>query len=204
MSPRPLSIGDRLPPASGRVSLVTPGTHGWYALRVAPQREGWVEARLKLFGVKAFHPVLTRTVVRKGVRKRLVQRYLPGYVFAHFPGWPVIHEVLAVPHVLGALTVQSGDWAMIAPWDLRALYDMRAVDAGMRDAAAAEAAKRKAARALRPGGGVLFKAGPLAGQTCEVIEIAGAGDVRVRLRLFGGDQVITAQASDLVPLRKAC
>lgn len=203
MTPRALSIGDRLPPASGRVALFEPGPAGWYALRVAPQREGWVEARLALFGVRAFHPVLTRTVVRKGIRKRQVSRYLPGYVFARFPGWPVIHEVLAVPHVLGALTVQSGDWAMIAPEDLRALYAMRQIQAAIEDAALAEAAKLKAARALRAGTNALFRAGPLSGLTCEVVEIAGAGDVRVRLRLFGADQVVIAQASDLVSLRKA-
>lgn len=203
MMHRPLSIGDRLPPASGRVALFEPGPAGWYALRVAPQREGWVEARLALFGVRGFHPVLTRTVVRKGVRKRLVQRYLPGYVFARFPGWPVIHEVLAVPHVLGALTVQSGDWAMIAPEDLRSLYHMRLVDGEIRNAEKEQAARRKAARALTPGGGVLFKAGPFVGLPCEVVEIRGEGEVKVRLNIFGAHQVIKAQASDLVPMRKA-
>lgn len=203
MIPRALSIGDRLPPASRRVALVEPGPAGWYALRVAPQREGWVEARLALFGVRGFHPVLTRTVVRKGIRKRLVQREIPGYVFARFPGLPVIHEVLAVPHVLGALTMQDGRWAMIVPEDLQALYGLRERRAEIEDAARAEAARIKAARALRSGARALFRGGPLSGSTCEVVEIAGNGDVRVRLRLFGADQVIAAQASDLVSLRKA-
>lgn len=203
MMPRPLSIGDQLPPASGRVALFEPGPAGWYALRVAPQREGWVEARLALFGVLGFHPVTTQTVQRRGMRKRLVTRYLPGYVFARFPGWPVIHQVLAVPHVLGALAVEDGRWAMIKPDDLRSLYGMRDRDAQIEDAIKAEAARRRAANALRSSDSALFRSGPLAGRSCEVVEISGAGDVRVRLRLFGSDQVVTTQADDLVPIRKA-
>jgi len=202
MMHRPLSIGDRLPPASGRVALFEPGPAGWYALRVAPQREGWVEARLALFGVRAFHPVLTRTVVRKGIRKRQVSRYLPGYVFARFPGWPIIHEVLAVPHVLGALTVQSGDWAMIAPEDLQALYSMRDRDEAIEEVRKAEVARRRAARALYPGGAALFRSGPFGGSKCEVVEIEGTGKVRVRLRIFGVDTITQTHADDLVALRK--
>ncbi|MCW1932626.1 transcription termination/antitermination NusG family protein [Pararhodobacter zhoushanensis] len=197
-----VAVGDVVS-TSGPAPLFQPGPAQWYALRVAAQRESFVERWLSLRGVMGFHPVLTRTVVRHGRKLQQAKRYLPGYVFARFPGYPVVHAIRTLPHVLGALTVQDGNWACIKPEDLRALYDMRQVDAKIEDAEAAAAARRKAARALRAGGGALFRAGPMAGTRCEVIEIAGSGDVRVRLRLFGAEHLVSTRAEDLISIRKA-
>lgn len=194
--------GDQAGLAVGAAGLWGDAAGGWYALRVAPQREGFVEAWLARRGVQAFHPVMQRQSVVRGRPRVWYRAYLPGYVFARFPGAPVVHRVLALPHVVGALTLRGEDWARIAPADLRALYDMRQVDADLTDARAAQLARQRAARALRPGGGALFRGGPMAGTRCEVVEIRGAGEVRVRLTLFGGEVIASASPSDLVALRK--
>ena len=195
-----LQVGDYVLD-EGRAPITVPGTAGWYALRVAPQREGFVERWLGLRGVTGFHPVLRRRVVRFGRPRESVTRYLPGYVFARFPGEPIPHAVQALPHILGALTARDGHWARILPSDLTALYEMREKDEQIDDARAAAAARRKAAAALRSGSGALFRSGPLAGQPCEVVEISGTGDVRVKLHLFGAVRETSAQATDLVAVR---
>ncbi|WP_370267436.1 transcription termination/antitermination NusG family protein [Nioella sp.] len=196
-----LQVGDYVLD-EGRAPITIPGTAGWYALRVAPQREGFVERWLGLRGVTGFHPVLRRRVVRFGKPRESVTRYLPGYVFARFPGEPIPHAVQALPHILGALTARDGHWARLVPSDLRALYGMRNTDADLEDTRATEQARRKRAAALRVGQGALFRSGPMAGVSCEVVELKGTGDVRVRLRAFGSDRVVTAQDRDLVALRK--
>lgn len=186
-----------------RPAIFRAGDPGWYALRVAPQRETFVERWLFLRGVMGFHPVLTRRVVSNGKPRKQTTRYLPGYVFARFPGAPIIHAVQALPHILGAVTAANGSWAQLVPADLLALYGMRDLDSDIEEARKVSAMQRKRASALQAGKGALFRAGPMAGVACEVVEIAGNGDVRVRLRAFGSDRVVTASVHDLVATRKA-
>jgi hypothetical protein len=55
----------------------------WYALRVRPQEEKKVEARLTHFGVTAFLPTELSDPIRHGRKKglRLERPKLPGYIF---------------------------------------------------------------------------------------------------------------------------
>lgn len=189
-----LAVGDVLPPSGSRVPLVEPGAPVWIALRVQSQHEDQVEAWLALRGVYAFHPVLMRRTRVKGRARDYARRYLPGYVFARFPGLPLVARVMACPWITGALCGSGGGWAVLEPADLRALHGLRRIDA-------AQAAAARARAVLRPGDRALFRAGPLAGQPCEVADLKGAGGVVVRLRLFGGDMAVTTTAADLVVMR---
>lgn len=183
---------------SPRAPLFRPGAPRWHALRVRPQSEDFVEAWLDRRGVYAFHPVEQRVGHRHGRAVTWLRRYLPGYVFARFPGTAICHAVAALPHITGAVTVRGGQWACLDGADLRDLHGM-AHRALIHQRAEAEAAARaRAARALRPGCRALFSAGPLEGQECEVIEIAGSGAVRVRLRLFGAPHEVSVQGAVLV------
>lgn len=177
-----------------RAPLFEAGPAGWYALTVAAQREDQAEAWLARRGVYAFHPVVVRRVVQRGRRREYLRRYLPGYVFARFPGLPVAHRVLDCPFVTGALALQSGVWGRLDPRDLRAIHAMRKVE----DAAAARRSASVRSR-LSVGCAALFRTGPLAGLRCEVAEVSGAG-VLVTLSLFGGEVSARAECADLVPL----
>jgi transcription antitermination factor NusG len=182
--------------------LFAPGARRWYALRVAPQSEDRVEGWLARRGVYAFHPVLIRRVRQRGHLREVARRYLPGYVFAAFPGAPVVHRVCAHRDVLGAICRGDGQWGALDPEGLRAIHKMRAIDRQHLDALRAERIRRRQAMALRPGDNALFRAGPLAGQACEVIEIPAQGGARVRLRMFSGDVVTRVDPQSLVPLRR--
>lgn len=177
-------------------AIFWPGVVRWYALRVPPQREDQAEAWLKRRGVYAFHPVLRRNVVRYGVTHEQARRYLPGYVFARFPGQPREHMVVASPFILGALCRSDGFWGILRPQGLRAIYAMRKID----QAEEASRAERKRAGLLRVGDQALFMAGPFADFPCEVIEVMAGGGAKVRLQLFGREVPFEAKDGTLVPL----
>ena len=188
----------------GKAAIFTDGPKQWYALRVVSQREDHAEQWLELRGVYAFHPVTTRRVRRCGVLREHHRRYLPGYVFARFPGCPVEHAVLASPFITGALSFQaSGEWGALDPSQLQAIHAMRRKDAEDRATRKAEAARRKRASLVRKGDSAMFRSGPLSQYPCEVIELRADGGARVAFRLFGRDVVADAIAEDLVTLRVA-
>lgn len=197
-----MSVGDTLAPPQAAAAIVTPGPARWYALRVAPQREDEAEAWLRLRGVYGFHPVLMRRAVRHGRRREYARRYLPGYVFARFRGEPVVHRVLACPFILGALCRSGGVWGVLEPARLRQIHAMRRVDAEARARRLAQLRHRQARAQAQAGGAALFVGGAFAGARCEVVEIAADGGAMVRMRLFGGDVLVTAQAGDLVGLHE--
>lgn len=200
---RALGIGDCVPTDGGdRPALYTPGPARWHALTVRPQREDQVEAWLALRGVYAFHPVLMRRTKVKGRVREYARRYLPGYVFARFNGEPLVHRVLDCDHVVGALTLSSGEWGILNPAKLAAIHAMRKVDAEGEARRAAEAARRRQAAQLRNGDRALFRAGPFAGMACEVVSLKGDGGVVVRIDIFGRPTLGEAMPVDLVPLRK--
>ena len=182
--------------------LWSPGPLGWYALRVAPQREAVVEGWLARFGVPSFHPCLMRQVRVRGALRQYRSAYLPGYVFARFPGEPLAHRVRAQGDIHGAICLQGGQWARIDTASMRGLLNMRDRAAAIDSDRAAEGARLRALKSVRAGDRALFRAGPLVGQQCEVVELTGPGAVTVRLRLFGADHHAQAQAGDLVPLRR--
>lgn len=197
-----LSIGDAVDLDRAAGAIVTPGPARWYALRVSPQREDQAEAWLRLRGVYAFHPVLMRRVTRAGKVRDYARRYLPGYVFARFRGEPRAHLVLNCPFISGALCRSDGGWGVLEPARLRQIHAMRRVDAEGEAARVARAAQRRAASLARPGEAALFTGGAFSGARCEVVELNADGGATVRMSLFGGEVLVSAQAADLVGLRK--
>jgi transcription antitermination factor NusG len=195
-------IGQAVAARQGGAALWSEGPRGWFALCVVRQREARVESWLAARGVEAFHPVIVKRVRVRGAERVYRPALLPGYVFARFPGWPQAHLVRAQGDVLGAITLQSGDWARIDTASMRGILAMRDRAAAIDSARRAEGARLLALKAVRVGEPAEFVAGPLSGQRCEVVELVGAGAVRVRLRLFGADHEAEAKAADLVRLRK--
>lgn len=193
-----MKIGDQ---AGVRVlaALSAGGAPWWCALRVAAGHEARVRRWLEYRGVTAFYPVTQRRAVRCGKLRVWEAVYLPGLVFACFRGAPIAHRVRACAGVVGAIQTSGGAWARLVPADLVALHRMRQRG---EDLDAESRARALAARLVRPGEGALFRAGPLAGQHCEVVTLAGTGRARVRLRLFGADHEAEADISDLVPVRR--
>lgn len=206
-----LSVGDsvtgalpgRTDPLAGAVRLFDPGPSRWHALIVTPQSEARVELWLARHGVYAFHPVLTVTRRRHGRVASHARRYLPGYVFARFDGAPRTHVVMAHDDIRGAICRADGAWGVLAAQDLRQIHAMR--DRARVEVLAAHAARKRRLAAIAPvaGGAALFRAGPLAGQVAEVVELRPDGGALVRLRLFGADLLASARAHDLVSMRKA-
>lgn len=164
----------------------------WHALQVSPQKERATEAWLALRGVEAFHPVKARPTVSHGVRRTIESAYLPGYVFARFPGRALRSRVMDFPPIKGAICTQNGHWGIIRPRDIRQLYAMRSAEA------AANERKNRAAM-LKRGDKVKVLEGLWAdGQEVEVLEIR-SGKARFKIHMFGAD--VDAEA-DIDGLRK--
>lgn len=195
-----LSVGDRIGALKDAGAIFEPDRSAWYALRVQPQREDQAEAWLARRGVYAFHPVLERKVVCRGILRVYDRRYLPGYVFARFPGIPIIHRVMACAFITGALTLQSGAWGVLDRERLAAIHAMRKIDLETKAALQKRRAQR---RLLSRGDRVMFRAGPFAEIKGEVIDLAADGGVTVRLVLFAREFDVATSAVDLVPMQKA-
>ena len=191
---RDFGIGDVIPGVAS-AALYEAGPARWYALRVAPQREEQAELWLQQRGVYAFHPVRMRKVVRFGKTRDYARRYLPGYVFARFPGEPAPMQVLRSPHILGALTCSGGQWGVLEPERLRALHAMRQPDERQRQSQAALQARKRADARFRVGDSAMFRAGPFAGLPCEVAELKADGGLTLRLMIFGRETVTRADAA---------
>jgi len=195
-----LQVGDRVASPVTDTAIFTDGVPRWFALRVAAQREEQAEAWLARRGVYAFHPVTKRRSVIKGRVREYHRRYLPGYVFARFPGAPVVHKVMACPFVIGALALSGGAWGVLDPRDLQAIHAMRKVDEAA--AVARRDAKRRRRVSLRPGDAAMFSAGVFSEMRCEVVGLKADGGVVVRVALFGGDVLAKTSADDLITIKK--
>lgn len=177
-----LNVGDTVPvetEADAR-ALYRPGEPRWHGVVVPPMREGQCEAWLERRGVYSFHPVTYRTVTIRGKRKRIESRYLPGYVFARFPGPAIWHRVMASLFVADAIRMSSGDPAILAPADLTNIHAMRAIDE------AAEEARRNAAK-IRRGDRVRMLSGIFEGEAVEVLSLDN-GRVKIGMTLFGAER----------------
>lgn len=166
----------------GARQIFEEGKPRWHALTVPVMKEAAAEAWLKRRGVYSFHPVKGKTVFIKGKAIERKRRYLPGYVFARFPGQPIIHKVLASQFISGAISFKSGVWGILSPDDLRGIHTMRDVDHE------AETAKRSAS--LLSKGDRVRVLGGLTGdddQEVEIVELTTDGRVKFKLRLFGTD-----------------
>lgn len=193
----PLAVGDAVP-GPARTAIYEDGAAGWFALITRPQKERAVEGWLAARGVYSFHPVLVRATRIRGKVVRSERRYLPGYVFARFPGAPVCHAVMAFPMINDAIRMADGRWGLLDGGDLRRLHGMRSVDVEAARQERKDADRRRQAVRPRVGHGALFRSGPLAGQRCEVVSLDAVGGAVVRVTMFGGSSRVAAQEVDLV------
>lgn len=203
-SAAPLIVGDVVGLGYGIAGIFTPGPSRWHALRVSPQREDQATAWLRRRGVIAFHPVLMRKVRRMGRVREYARRYLPGYVFARFPGIALPHLVVGHCNITGALCRSDGNWGVLHPADLRALYAMRKVEAETEAQRRAMRAAARRAMTVREGEAALFRVGPFSGLHCEVVELQADGGVTVRLQLFGRETEVKASVADMVGVARPC
>ncbi|SHI90780.1 transcription termination/antitermination protein NusG [Wenxinia saemankumensis] len=200
-----LKIGDVVPAApAGPGLILDPGRPDrWYALTTRPQCEAKAEAWLEKRGIYAFHPVLERTTVVRGRRRTTVSRYVPGFVFARFPGLPRAHEVTAGPFIIDALRDSHGGWGKLNPDGLRRLHSMRRMDQAAEDRRRRAAIRFAERNRLKAGDTALFRAGPFAGFHCEVVHLPAAGGLSVRLEIFGREMQTEVDECDLVRVDRA-
>lgn len=176
-------------------AFYTPGDPRWHALIVIPQKEAAAEAVLARHGVYSFHPVTTRTTRVRGKRRTVQSRYLPGYVFARFPGPVIWHRLMASPLIADAVRHSSGWPAVLAPQDLERLHAMRAIDE-------AEAERERQAKVIRRGDRVRILSGAFEGEEVEVLALDG-GAVKVRMCIMGAElpvQIVFAGVEKIQPL----
>jgi transcription antitermination factor NusG len=182
-------------PSAGAFHLE--GDPRWHALIVIPQKEQATEAMLARHGVYSFHPVTTRTVRIRGKRKTVQSRYLPGYVFARFPGPVLWHKLVASPLVADAVRHSSGWPAALMPGDLERLHAMRAMDE-------AEAERQRQAKMIRRGDRVRILSGAFEGEEVEVMSLAN-GAVHVRMCILGSElpvQIVFSGVEKIQPLHE--
>lgn len=175
--------------------LYTPGDPRWHALIAIPQKEQAAEAMLARHGVYSFHPVTTRTTRVRGKRRTVQSRYLPGYVFARFPGPVIWHRLMASPLVADAVRHSSGWPAVLAPQDLERLHAMRAIDE-------AEAERQRQAKIIRRGDRVRILSGAFEGEEVEVLALDN-GAVHVRMCILNTElpvQIVFSGVEKIQPL----
>lgn len=168
----------------------------WHALIVAPMREQHAEGWLKARGVYSFHPVRVRHKKIRGATRRIVSRYLPGYVFARFPGRIITHRVVGTPFITDMIRMANGEPGKLDPEALRALHAMREVDEQTQEAEARKRRKLKEQSRLRRGDRAVLLTGVMAGQSVEVLELK-AGRAKFSIRMFGGDIPAEADIGEL-------
>jgi transcription antitermination factor NusG len=149
----------------------------WYALFVLPQRERagrkWLDDR----GVHAFWPVKREVRHIRGARIERESRYIPGYLFARFPGAPIWHRIIGSPFITNAIRRHNGEPGRLNPDSIASLRAMASVDDEISN-------QWRIARTPRRGDLVRIKAGVFAGHEYEVVEIV-SGNVRLKLQLLG-------------------
>jgi transcription antitermination factor NusG len=172
--------------------LFHPGAPRWHALVTAPQAEtkaeGWLGAHVP--GCDAFHPVQAYRVRIRGREHDRHRRYIPGYVFARFPGPVIWHRLFAFcPYVRDAIRLTSGLPAALDPRDLVRLHGMRAADE------AQEQAKARA-RLFNRGDRVRVLGGLWAGQETELLDVEGTTGT-IRVRLFNAEHEVRVSLAGL-------
>jgi transcription antitermination factor NusG len=156
-----------------------PGPLRWYALTVYPQRENAAKLWLDRYSVVSFFPVLEGRKWRRNIMVPWQRRYIPGYVFAQFPGEPIWHVVQASPFIHGVLRRHDGEPGILHPDTLHQLHAMRAMDGELE-------AKRAARRLIRKGDRVRLLDGPFKGSEVEVVEVdTAAGRAKFPIKLLG-------------------
>lgn len=178
-----MQVGDVVP-WDPRPSLFLPGEPRWHALQCAPLREEKATAHLRQHGVTAFFVVKEKHVTVRGKPMVRKQHFLPGYVFAKFPGVPVWHRVMDPENparlIRGVLRLSSGEPGRLRVEDLRTLRELADRDEEREEA--------ERARSLAKVGDVVRI--EAFGATGEVVEITAWGGKRVRFMLFGAEREI--------------
>lgn len=176
----PYTLGQTLPPPN-LPEIMKPGPSRWFALIARPQREAAAKAWLDRHGVYAFYPVTEHWTHVRGHAVKRYRKYLPGYVFAEFPGEPLWHNLWG-PFLRDVMRMSNGTPGVLAPDTLARLFAMREVDEVLE-------AKRKAALAIHKGDRVRVRDGVYAGWEMEVVEISTSGKAKFRVTLLGEREV---------------
>lgn len=143
--------------------------------------QDWLHRR----GVASFYPVTRRKAIRRGMARWHESRFLPGYLFAEFPGDPIWHKVVASGCISGTLCMSNGNPGIIVPRDLVQLHAMRHRSDEINET-------RKIAETIHPGDSAMVIDGLFKGQRVEVISVTN-GRVTFGLTMFGSDR--TAEVS---------
>lgn len=151
----------------------------WYALMVRPQQEESAHAWLERFGVVSFYPVVEARRSRRGKTFTYQRRYLPGYLFAKFPGEPIWHVLLSSPFIRDVIRMHNGTPGILHPDTLHRLHAMRKLDLDIE-------ARRRERRKINAGDMVRVKSGPLEGFEIETVEVdAATGKGKFSVMIFG-------------------
>jgi transcription antitermination factor NusG len=178
MIQQPYQIGTVEPYDPPRI--IAPGPPRWHALMVRPQREAATKAWLDRFGVYAFFPVTERWRIKPGHHApiRCFARYLPGYLFAHFKGEPIWHNLFASPFVRDVIRLTAtNEPGHLDPATITGLLAMREVDEKL-------AERRRLQRIIRQGDRARVKDGVFAGCQVEVVSVNSSRG-KIKLMIFG-------------------
>jgi len=198
---RNVEIGDVVPvevPPMHMRPLWAFGEARWHIVVAKPQKEDAVVDWLTRADVYAFYPVRERRKLNQ-FGKQVVRevKYLPGYVFARFPGPAAQARVLASPAVSRVIATSAGLWGIVQPERLRRIYEMR--PRTDEDDAARE--KIRVAQGLKPGDRVRPLSGMWDGAgAVEVIGIRSKGKVVVSLPMFGAEVPVELSPENYEPV----
>jgi transcription antitermination factor NusG len=148
-----------------RGNLFSDGPSRYHALTVRPQSEGKVRTWLGDRDVFAFYPVTETSRFRNGRDYTHEQRFIPGYVFAHFNGTPRWHLLTwEHPWITGVIRRHDGEPGWLTEDSIAGLKAMRSTAELLSD-------KRRQARTIRKGDRVRIKGGYYEGNEVEIIEL---------------------------------
>jgi transcription antitermination factor NusG len=146
---------------------------------VRPQSEGKVRTWLGDRDVFAFYPVTESTRYRQGRDYTHEQRFIPGYVFAHFNGAPRWHLLTwEHPWITGVIRRHDGEPGWLTEDSIAGLKAMRSTAEILTN-------KQRHARTIRKGDKVRIRDGVHQDRQTEVVELRGAMGI-IRIEIFGG------------------
>lgn len=179
-------------------ALFTPGLEDdppqWFALRCRPLLEERATLQLKDRGVTAFFPVVRRKVTVRGRPQERRQVFIPGYVFARFPGRPAWRFVLDRENpsrlIVDVIRRASGEPGLLREADLATIRAMVAAEEERlaEERRAREIAAQVARAPLRPGD--LVRLPGMEGVEGEVVALTARGGHKVRLTLLGSTREV--------------
>ena len=175
--------------------IIAEGDPRWHCLFTRQQSESAAVKRLAALGIEAFYPVTERSTTHRGKTRVIQSRYLPGYVFARFPGDPVWHELWpACTFITDVLRLRSGSPGIIRHADLTNIMAMRATDQEQDRA-------RKARSLIRRGDRVRLRTSPLGEEVVvevhTLVTVRGKARGKFDINLFGSTVPGEADIDDM-------